>query len=99
MSEVQIRDITECKRGVEWLVRDEIAAAMRSTGPITEETLKMVADHVKNGINESSCKHTSETLNYVFGAEQSHPMFLEVRMWGDDLYVAKILIHVILILS
>lgn len=32
LSEVQREHVKECKDSIEWLVRDEIAAAMRSTG-------------------------------------------------------------------
>lgn len=48
------------------------------TGVITEDTLAMVAEHVKNSVNEVSCKYAKETLNYVFGPGKSHEMFLEV---------------------
>jgi len=53
-------------------VRDEIAAAMRSSGSITADTLKMVTDHVKSSTSEKSCKYAKERLRYVFGAEDSH---------------------------
>ena len=39
----------------------------------------MVAQHVKNSVDEESCRYSKETLNYVFGPDISHQMFLEVR--------------------
>ena len=32
LSEAQQEHVQQCKKSIEWLVRDEIAAAMRSTG-------------------------------------------------------------------
>ncbi|XP_067949476.1 KICSTOR complex protein SZT2-like [Watersipora subatra] len=77
VSPAQYNDVLECKKHIEWLVKDEIAAAMRSISPITEETLCMVAEHVKNGQNENPCKYAEERLDYVFGPEMSHDMFLQ----------------------
>ena len=81
----QYNDVLECKKHVEWLVRDEIAAAMRSNTPITEDTLNMVAEHVKNGQNEISCKYAKERLDYVFGPEMSHDMFIQVLVGDADI--------------
>ena len=78
LSDTQWKDMKDCKRDVEWLVQDEIAAAMRNTLSVTEQTLEMVAKHVKDSTNKHSCRYTKEALNYVFGASMSHEMFLEV---------------------
>lgn len=79
LSETQKADISECKKNLEWLVRDEIASAMRNTGPVSEKTLKMVAEHVKSSEQKETCRYHREPLHYVFGPKESHGMFVEVR--------------------
>lgn len=79
MSAAQKRDVETCRADIEWLVRDEIAAAVRSAGPVTEQTLNMVVDHVKSSQDKAPCRHAKEPLTYVLSPETSHQMFLAVR--------------------
>ena len=61
---------------IEWLLRDEIASALRSASPVTEATLDNVADHVKSS-NASNCQFRRISLRFVSGLDKSLQLFLD----------------------
>ena len=68
---------------IEWLLRDEIASALRSASPVTEATLDNVAEHVKSS-NASNCQFRRISLRFVSGLDKSLQLFL------DELSIAEI---------
>ena len=43
----QEQAMNETVKEIEWLLEDEIASALRTRGPVTQESLDKVANHVK----------------------------------------------------
>ncbi|CAH1774976.1 unnamed protein product [Owenia fusiformis] len=66
-----------CRDKINWLLRDEIASAMRQVIPLTENTLAMVAKHVEDSKGRPACIHESVPLQFVYGPEQSLTNFVE----------------------
>lgn len=63
---------------IKWMISDEIAYALTThTLQITETTLKTVADHIRNSNGKPGCSTQTIPLQYVFGAELSHKLFLD----------------------
>lgn len=61
---------------------DEMVSALRLTTPVTEETLEMVAEHVKNSLPRDNWASVLDHvyLKFVYGPEQSLTHFIEVRL-------------------
>ena len=71
--------IESCKEQLSWLLKDEIASAMRLVVPVTATTLKSVADHVKSSVDRPKCVFHSEPLHFVYGPKKSMDYFTEVK--------------------
>ena len=61
-----------------WLLKDEIASAMRLVVPVSAETLDMVAIHVKTSNEKRMCIMEQVPLLFVYGPDQSLQHFVEV---------------------
>ena len=71
---------------IQWLLTDEIASALRLTVPVTAETLKMVAGHVKASSKADNLSNLYEQvyLKFVYGPEQSLTHFIEVCVMSGN---------------
>ena len=69
-----------------WLLRDEIASALRMTVPVTAPTLEMVANHVKDSEKKPCCIFKTILLQFVYGPEQSLMHFIEVIFQNNSFH-------------
>ena len=74
----QGRAVSDCKEQIQWLLRDEIASALRLVVPVTATTLEMVATHVKESVDRPKCIHSDVDLHFVYGPEKSMQHFIQV---------------------
>ena len=74
----QNRAIESCKEELCWLLKDEIASAMRLIVPVTATTLAKVANHVKISVDQPKCVFHSENLRFVYGPKKSMEYFTQV---------------------
>ncbi|XP_046683213.1 KICSTOR complex protein SZT2-like isoform X2 [Homalodisca vitripennis] len=77
LPDYQHKAISLCVEEIKWLMRDEIAAFLLDTYPVSETTLQLVADHVSSSANRSSCIMQIIPLQFYCNAEQSLLMFLQ----------------------
>ena len=80
LPEKQRLAVEKACEGIEWLLEDEIASALRTEVPITEESLTRVAKHIQNSQHSQNCVFKKKDFNFVTGLEKvnSHcclPMF------------------------
>ena len=75
----QNQAIEYCKEQLCWLLKDEIASAMRLVVPVTATTLQKVADHVKSSVDRPKCVFHSEPLHFVYGPKKSMEYFTQVE--------------------
>ncbi|ELT88148.1 hypothetical protein CAPTEDRAFT_222074 [Capitella teleta] len=75
----QLGALNACKEQIKWLMTDEMVSALRLTTPVTEETLEMVAEHVKNSLPRDNWASVLDHvyLKFVYGPEQSLTHFIE----------------------
>lgn len=59
-------------------MKNEIAAFLLDTNPVTEASLQLVTDHVASSVGRSSCIHQTIPLNFVFSTDQSLQVFFKV---------------------
>ncbi|GAB1605816.1 Hypothetical predicted protein [Argonauta hians] len=71
--------VTDCKQEIEWLLRDEIACALRYVFPITEDRLQNVTEHVQESValRKPSCYIEEVFPQFVFGTDQCLDSFIE----------------------
>ncbi|CAI9736159.1 Hypothetical predicted protein [Octopus vulgaris] len=71
--------VMDCKHEIEWLLRDEIACALRYVFPITEDKLQNVTEHVQESVQlgKSSCYIEEVFPQFVFGSDQCLESFIE----------------------
>lgn len=62
-----------------WLLNDEIVTSLRSVFPVTEATLDRVTNHIRMSQSKHKmCQYSEVVLQFVFGAEKSLSLFIEV---------------------
>ena len=71
----QLNAVKVIVKKIEWLLKDEIASALRAVSPVTETTLDKVAEHVQSS-KEDNCKFEYLPLRFVFGLDKSLQLFL-----------------------
>ena len=71
--------IESCKEQLGWLLKDEMASAMRLVVPVTATTLQAVAEHVKSSVDRPKCVFHSEHLHFVYGPKKSMEYFTQVH--------------------
>lgn len=69
-------------------MRNEIAVFLLDQNPVTEATLQLVVDHINSSPSWASCVCRTVLLQFVFGAEQSFAVFLQV-WWLPVYFVDK----------
>ncbi len=74
----QGRAVSDCMEQIKWLLRDEIASALRLVVPVTATTLEMVATHVRESVDRPKCIHSKVDLQFVYGPEKSMQHFIQV---------------------
>ncbi|KAL8610620.1 hypothetical protein ACOMHN_006339 [Nucella lapillus] len=64
---------------VEWLLRDEVAGALKHMHPISADALDFVTKHVKNSYRHKypSCRYERVGLQFVYGPDRSLKRFVE----------------------
>ena len=65
---------------IQWLLRDEIACAMRNIFPVTVSTLDTVAQHVQTASDTVNCIVERVPLQFVFGSDHSFARYVEVSL-------------------
>ena len=61
---------------INWLLKDEIASALRMHGPVTQSNLDIVAEHVKNSERAENCIFTKRFFKFVTGIEKANDLSL-----------------------
>ncbi|XP_065662266.1 KICSTOR complex protein SZT2 isoform X3 [Hydra vulgaris] len=79
---------------INWLLKDEIASALRTHGPVVETSLDIVAEHVRNSPNVENCKFEKRYFKFVTGIETvsdlSSSLFIyELESVNLDGYILK----------
>ncbi|XP_076462664.1 KICSTOR complex protein SZT2-like isoform X2 [Babylonia areolata] len=67
------------KDEVEWLMRDEVAGALKHMHPINADALDFVTKHVKDSYSQEhpSCQYQRVSLQFVYGPDRSLKPFIE----------------------
>ena len=73
------QQVLACQSDIEWLLRDEYVSCLRHMLPVTALTLDKVARHVETSSERTCCRKKHVKLQFVYGAQQSFPHFIEVR--------------------
>ena len=79
---------------IECLMLEEVVSSLRHMHPLTSDTLTFVAEHIRSAGVHSPCntvQYQSIPLSFVYGAEQSLNIFIEVR--GCVFVVRKLNAH------
>ena len=67
-------------KDIDWLLKDEIASALRTHGPVTEENLDKVSQHVQNSVGAENClcerRYFMFVTGIIKGSDLSLPLFI-----------------------
>lgn len=75
----QLEAFNNVIKEIKWMVRDEMAFALTQHSiNITEATLNTVVDHIKDSDGKPGCTVDKIPLDYVFGHEVSHALFMKM---------------------
>lgn len=66
---------------IEWLLQDEIVCNLRHLSPIRTDALSYIAKHIQSShsIGKANVCVDTVPLQFVFGTDQSHDKFTEVK--------------------